>query len=53
MIYALCIPAMCFSITGAWIGSKLALKKGVKFIRFVMLGVMALLVIKLVADMFA
>ena len=51
VIFALAVPAMVFSITGAALGSRLALKKGAKFIRFVMLGVMALLVIKLIIDM--
>jgi len=51
VIFALAVPAMIFSITGAALGSRLALKKGAKFIRFVMLGVMALLVIKLIIDM--
>ena len=53
VIYALAIPAMFFSVTGGYIGSRLALTKGAKFIRFVMLGVLALLAVKLVVDMFA
>lgn len=52
VIFALAIPATCLSITGAWIGSKLALTKGAKFIRYVMLGVMALLMVKLIVDLF-
>lgn len=51
VIFALAIPAMLFSFAGASIGSKLALKKGAKLIRFVMLGVMALLIVKIVIDM--
>jgi len=52
VIFALAVPAMLFSIAGASIGSRLALKRGAKLIRFVMLGVMALLVVKLAIDMF-
>ena len=53
VIYALAVPAMCFGVCGAWIGSKLALTRGAKFIRYVMLGVLALLVVKLIADLLA
>lgn len=53
VVYALAVPAMCFSVAGAWIGSKLALTRGAKFIRYVMLGVLALMVVKLVADLIA
>jgi len=51
VLFALAVPAMFFSVSGAWIGSKLALTRGAKFIRYVMLGVLALLVVKLVVDM--
>ena len=51
VIFALALPAMCFSMAGGWIGSKLAMKRGAKLIRFVMLGVLALLVCRLVADL--
>ncbi len=51
VLFALAIPAMCFSMTGGWIGSKLAMTRGAKFIRFVMLGVLALLVARLIADL--
>jgi len=51
VIFPLAIPAMCFSIVGAAIGSKLALTRGAKLIRYVMLGVMALLVISLIVEM--
>ena len=51
VIFALAVPAMVFSITGGWIGSKLALKRGAKFIRYVMLGVLALLVVTLIVKM--
>ena len=51
VIFALAIPAMMFSIAGGWIGSKLALTRGAKFIRYVMLGVLALLVVTLIIRM--
>ena len=53
VVFALAIPAMFCSIAGGWIGSKLALSKGAKLIRFVMMGVLILLTVKLAADMLA
>jgi len=47
VVYALAVPAMFCSVAGGWIGSKLALKRGAKLIRFVMMGVLILLTIKL------
>ena len=51
VLFALAVPAMCCSMAGGWIGSKLAMARGARFIRFVMLGVLALLVAKLIADL--
>jgi len=51
VIYALAIPAMLCSIAGGAIGSKLALMKGARFVRYVMLGVLALLTVKLVVEL--
>ena len=51
VIFALAIPAMCLSITGGWLGSKMALMRGAKFIRYVMMGVLALLVITLITEL--
>ena len=51
VFYALAVPAICFSIAGGWIGSKLVLTRGAKIIRYIMLGVMGLLVIKLLVEM--
>jgi len=51
VIFALAIPAMCFSIAGGWLGSKLALMRGARFVRYVMLGVLALLVVTLIMEM--
>jgi len=50
VIFALALPAMCFSIAGGWLGSKLALMRGAKFIRYVMMGVLALLVVTLIME---
>lgn len=50
VIFTLALPAMCFSIAGGWLGSKLALTRGAKFIRYVMLAVLALLVLTLIVD---
>lgn len=52
VIFALAVPAMLFSVAGGWLGSKLALTRGARFIRCVMLGVLALLLAKLAAEAF-
>ena len=52
VVYALAVPAMALSVAGGWIGSKLALTKGAKFIRYVMLGVLVLLLAKLIIELF-
>ena len=53
VLFALAIPAMACSITGGWLGSKLALKRGARLIRYVMLGVLALLTVRLAAELAA
>ena len=53
VLYALAIPATVCSIAGGWLGSRLALKKGAKLVRWVMLGVLALLTVKLAAEWIA
>ena len=40
-------------MAGGWIGSKLALRRGAKLVRYVMLGVLALLVVKLAVELAA
>lgn len=52
VIYALAVPAMCLSVLGGFVGTKFALTSGARFIRYVMLGVLVLLVIKLVFELF-
>ena len=51
VIYQLAIPAMICSITGGIIGSKLALMRGAKFVRYVMLFVLALMTVKLAVEL--
>ncbi len=50
VLFALAIPAMCLSVAGGWLGAKLALTRGARFIRAVMLGVLALLTVRLVME---
>ena len=51
VIYVLALPAMCFSILGGWLGAKLALTHGARLIRYVMLGVLALLTVRLAMEL--
>jgi uncharacterized membrane protein YfcA len=47
VLYALALPAMVCSVTGGWLGAKLALTKGAGLIRVMMLVVLALLTVRL------
>ena len=47
VLFRLAAPAIICSIAGGWVGSKLAMRVGARLIRFVMLGVLVLLVGKL------
>ncbi|MEJ5258355.1 MAG: TSUP family transporter [Fervidobacterium sp.] len=51
VLYSIGLPAAAFGIVGNWLGSGLALKKGAKVIKPVMLGVLVLLFIKILSDM--
>ena len=51
MLFSLAIPAMCMSLLGGYIGAFLAVKKGAGLVRYVMIGVLALLMAKLIFDM--
>ena len=53
VLFALAFPAMACSVMGGWLGAKLALTKGVRLIRFVMLGVLALLTVRLAMEWLA
>ncbi|MBQ9196940.1 MAG: TSUP family transporter [Clostridia bacterium] len=50
ILFALAVPAMACSALGGWLGSWLAIRRGAKFIRAVMMGVMALLLVRLAVD---
>ena len=52
VLFALAIPAMCLSVAGGWLGAKLALTRGARLIRAVMLGVLALLTVRLLLGQF-
>lgn len=52
VLLPLALPATCCSMLGAFVGSGLALKRGAKFIRYVMLCVLAGLIIKLAIEFF-
>ena len=50
VLYQLAIPAMFIAALGGYVGSALAMKRGARFVRYVMLLVMAILIIKLMVD---
>ena len=50
IVFALAVPAMAFSALGGYLGSWLAIRRGARFIRMIMMGVMALLLIRLAVD---
>lgn len=50
ILFALAIPAMLCAAAGGYIGSALAIKKGAKFVRVVMMCMMAALIVKLAVD---
>ncbi len=52
VIWNLVAAAMFFNIAGSWLGASLAIKKGAKVIRPIMLFVVALLILKLVTELF-
>ena len=51
VLFTLGLPAMACSIAGGLLGAWLAVRIGGKFIRFMLIGVLALMLIKLVWDM--
>ena len=50
VLFALALPAMCCSLAGGWLGARLALTRGAKLIRAVMLAVLALLTVRLAVE---
>ena len=51
VLFALAIPAVICSTAGGWLGSKLAITRGAKLVRWVMLGVLALLTVRLATQL--
>lgn len=51
VMFSLAIPAMCMSLAGGYIGAFLAVRKGAKLVRYVMIGVLVLLMASLISDM--
>ncbi len=52
VLYIIGIPAAFFGILGGWIGSGLAVRKGAKAIKPVFMLVLAILLIKIIIDLF-
>lgn len=50
VLFALALPAMVCSSVGGILGSRMAIKKGAKFIRYIMLIVVFMILVKLVID---
>ena len=50
IVLALAVPALACSALGGYLGSLLAIRRGARFIRWSMMGVMALLLIRLAVD---
>jgi uncharacterized membrane protein YfcA len=53
VLFALALPAVCCSVAGGWLGAKLALTRGAKLIRAVMLCVLTLLTVRLAVEWLA
>jgi uncharacterized membrane protein YfcA len=53
VLFALALPAVCCSVAGGWLGAKLALTRGAKLIRVVMLCVLTLLTVRLAVEWLA
>lgn len=50
VVFKIALPMMAFNMLGGYIGSKTAILKGNSFIRYIFLGVMLLLIIRLAKD---
>ena len=53
VLFALAVPAVLCSTAGGWLGSKLAILRGARLVRWVMLGVLALLTVRLATQLAA
>lgn len=51
VIWTVAVPVSVFGMLGGYVGAGMAIKKGAKFIRPMMLGIAALLLIKMAADL--
>jgi uncharacterized membrane protein YfcA len=52
VIFALAIPAALFSMIGGYLGARFAVKRGAKFVRYIMFVVLGLLFVKTAFDFF-
>lgn len=52
VLFTLGLTTAAFSVAGHWVGSGLAIRKGTRLIRFVILGVVLLFLIRTVAELF-
>lgn len=53
VIWTVAVPVSVFGMLGGYVGAGMAIKKGTKFIRPMMLGIAAFLVIKMAVDLAA
>ena len=51
VLFRLALPATLCAVAGCWLGSKLAIMRGARLVRWVMLGVLALLTAKLALEL--
>ena len=51
VVWVLAVPLIVGNMLGSWIGSHLAIRKGQRFVRFVFLGVVTVLIGKLATDL--
>lgn len=51
VVYSLAVPAALFGIMGNWLGANLAIKKGERFIRVIIIFVLCLLAFKTIHDL--
>ena len=49
--YSLAIPAVICSMAGNWIGSRLAMKRGARLVRYVMLAVLGIMTVKIAVEL--
>ncbi len=52
VVYKVALPAAVFGILGGYLGSKVAIRRGAKFIRPVMIVVLIMIMVNLVVDVF-